>query len=85
MADERRRIIMSRLKLKETGGAITEHWMLKRMRQHKSVNDPSNVIRIPAESLLKLHELKNRLVGDNLTLFEENEIHKEKNEQVLNV
>lgn len=51
-------------------GAVTEHWMDKRMRLHLPINDESNVPRISAETLVKLNDYRNSMLGTDYTLYE---------------
>lgn len=62
---------------KEIIGAVTEHWMTKRLRQHQPINDPSNVIRISAKSILLLHNEKMKQLGTSRSLHEESLIQDE--------
>lgn len=61
---------MSRPKAVEIRGAVTEHWMVKRLRENKSINDPTNVPRISAQTLVKLNDLRNSLLGSNYSVRE---------------
>lgn len=58
---------------KEIQGAVTEHWLDKRLRLNKAVNDPTNLIRIKAKDLLTLHNHKQDLLGTRRSLLEESE------------
>lgn len=58
---------------KEVQGAITEHWLDKRIREHKSTNLVGNLIRISAKDLLTLHQYKQSLMGTNRSISEESE------------
>lgn len=60
---------------------MTEHWLDKRIRQRKPIALPGNVPRISAATMVKLHELKNKLAGTNYSLYEAAQLAKEKNEQ----
>ena len=58
---------------KEIIGATTEHWMDKRLREHKPINCEGNLIRMSAAVLLMLHNEKMRLLGQHQTLSEASE------------
>lgn len=58
------------IKTKEVQGAVTEHWMDKRLRQNKPIDDPSNVPRISADTLVKMLDLRNSLLGSKYTMQE---------------
>lgn len=57
-------------KLKEVQGAVTEHWMDRRLRLHQPINLPDNVIRITATALVKMNEYRNKLLGTDISLHE---------------
>lgn len=54
----------------EIRGAVTEHWMEKRLRLHLPINLSDNIIRIPAEALVKMNKLRNELLGTDISLHE---------------
>ncbi len=64
---------------------MTEHWLTKRLREHKPINDVENYPRISAITMLKLIQWRNSMLGIKRSLHEEQLIFEEKNEQVLAV
>lgn len=67
----------------EIMGAITEHWMNKRLRLHKPINLTGNLIKISAEDLLILHEYKNKLLGIEKSIAEASEEAQKEQEEYL--
>ncbi len=59
-------------------GATIEHWMDKRIREHKSINDPTNLIRISASDIIKLIDYKNSLLGTTKSILEESKDYEER-------
>lgn len=59
------------------------HWLDERIKQGKSTVLFGNTIRMSAETILRLTELKNKLLGVRRSLHEESLIHTEKNEQAV--
>jgi hypothetical protein len=55
---------------KNIRGAVVEHWMDKALRQHRPINLEGNVPRISADTLVKLNDLRNSLLGTNHTLYQ---------------
>lgn len=52
-------------------GAIVEHWMDKRRREHKSIICRGNYIRVPAEMFVKFQEIRNKGKKKKLSLIEQ--------------
>lgn len=71
------------MKTNDIQGAVTEHWMVKRLRQHKPINDPTNLIRISAVDILKLVEYKNQLLGTKRSVLEESQESDQRREQLI--
>lgn len=67
----------------EIMGAITEHWMDKRLRLKKPINLVGNLIKISAEDLLILHEYKNKLLGIEKSIAEASEEAQKEQEEYL--
>lgn len=57
-------------KKREVVGVVIEHWMVKRLREHKPINLDGNVPRMSAETAIKLNDLRNKLLGTNYSLYE---------------
>ena len=71
------------MRTNDINGAVTEHWMDKRLRQHKPINYPTNLIRISAPDLLILHQYKNELLGESKSLVDASEDSKTEQEEYL--
>lgn len=63
-------------------GACVEHWLDKRIREHKSTSCSGNYIKIPAEAWVKFQELKNKYLGKKQSLAEANRKYMEENHAV---
>ena len=52
---------------------MNEHWLDIAVREHRLLNlvGHQNFVRIPAESMIKLNTLKQKLLGTNRTLYEQ--------------
>ena len=61
---------MSKFKTKEVAGAVTEHWMVKRLRKNEPINLEGNVPRVSADTLLKMNNLRNELLGTKYSVRE---------------
>jgi hypothetical protein len=57
-------------KQREVIGAVTEHWVDKRLREGKSINLVDHFPRISAETLLKMNDLRNELLGTKYSVRE---------------
>lgn len=71
------------MKTNDIIGATTEHWMDKRLRLHKPINYPTNLIRISAEDLLTLHQYKNELLGYSKSMVDASAESKVEQEEYL--
>lgn len=71
------------MKTNDIQGATTEHWMDKRLRLHKPINYPTNLIRISAHDILILHQYKNELLGESKNLVDASFASKEDREEYL--
>lgn len=63
-------------------GAVTEHWMDKRIRLGKPITLQGNLIRISANDILKLQEYKNNLLGIKISLIDASEEAKNKEKEI---
>lgn len=61
---------MKRLKILH--GAQTEHWLDKRLRQHRPISCPGNYIKIPAKAWVKFQEIRNKASGKRKSIYEQN-------------
>lgn len=59
---------MKRLKVLQ--GIETEHWLDKRIREHKPINCPGNYIRIPAAAWIEFQKIRNKASGKRMSLYE---------------
>lgn len=57
--------------MKVLTGATVEHWLDKRIREHKPIACEGNYIRIPADALVKFQELRNKGQKKKLSLIEQ--------------
>lgn len=64
--------------IKEVQGAVTEHWLDRRIRLRQSTKLVGNLIRISAKDLLILHNYKNELLGTAKSVLEASEENKMK-------
>lgn len=71
------------MKSNEIMGAVTEHWMDKRLRFNNPINLTGNLIRISSKDLLTLQEYKNQFLGINKSLADASEESKLKQEEYL--
>ena len=60
---------------------MTEHWIDTALREHRllNLNGHQNFVRISAQAVIKLHELRNKLTGGNRSLYEQHLLDEEQN------
>lgn len=61
---------MTVLKSKDIQGMVVEHWIDRRLRLHIPIALEGNIPRVSAMTMVKLNDLKNKLMGTNYSLFE---------------
>jgi len=64
------------MKKQEVRGAVTEHWIDRRIRLHQSTSLMGNTIRMSAETIVKLNDLKNKLTDTDYSLHERMELER---------
>ena len=60
---------------------MTEHWLDLALREHRllNLNGHQNFVRISADAILKLNELRQKLTGNNRSLYEQHVFDEENN------
>lgn len=64
-------------------GATVEHWLDKRIREHKPIACPGNYIRIPANVIVKFQEIRNYGRKKKLSLIEQQRQWEEEHREVV--
>lgn len=54
----------------EVQGAVIQHWLDKRIKEGKPTKLEGNVPRVSPETLIKLNDARNEMLGSNLSIRE---------------
>lgn len=57
--------------MKILAGAVVEHWLDRRKREHKPISCPGNYIRIPADVIVRFQAIRNQGAKKKLSLIEQ--------------